>query len=136
MNKDLFFKEIEKKFRSFGVDDSYLLDSANYILPIDSEPGIPAYKIVISMLDEDYLTVYACFKHDAILKKEVSELCQVLNHFNQESFLTFTAEKEVVKITYPMPEIDESDVLRVVKISTLMPTLIAEFYPDLKKYLK
>ena len=139
MEKMKFYKEIVKIFSSFGVDDLRIVeksDKAFLMLKIDAEDGMKEYNIIMEFIDEEYLALYAVFKHQAMTRDERLNLLKLVNKCNKETFLKFQIDNKYLIINYFIPEIEEKDEKRIVKIVSLFPSLIAEFYPDFKKYLE
>lgn len=134
MNCKDFIKNLKKEFNKFGVNDVFVKDDS-LILNIDKEENMPAYKIAVTFLDEGYLSIYAYFKHNAVLKKEYIELLNVINTFNEQSFLKFIANKEHIKIEYNIPELDDKDIDKIIRIITIIPNILFDYRNDLIKYL-
>lgn len=133
MNKSEFLNNIKLKFQEFEINDLELKDNSLVIPVIDDD--MPKYKIAVTFIDDEYLSIYACFKHNAVLKSEMVKLLQTINEFNNQSFLTFFVDKTFIKITYNMPELNNKDIEKVVRIISLIPNIIYEFYQDFKKFL-
>lgn len=133
MNKSEFLNNIKLKFQEFDINDLELKDNSLVIPVIDDD--MPKYKIAVTFIDDEYLSIYACFKHNAVLKSEMVKLLQTINEFNNQSFLTFFVDKTFIKITYNMPELNNKDIEKVVRIISLIPNIIYEFYQDFKKFL-
>ena len=138
MNKLNFLKTIKQIFSNFGINDLKIIqnDSSLFlVLPIDKEEEVPSYNLVVTFLDDDYLNINTYFNLRKLLKKEKEELINKCNNFNQESFLKFIIDDNKLIISYNMPEIDINDDQKVVKIMTIIPSLISDFYDDFKMYL-
>ena len=133
MNKSEFLNNIKLKFQEFEINDLELKDNCLVIPVIDDD--MPKYKIAVTFIDDEYLSIYACFKHNAVLKSEMVKLLQTINEFNNQSFLTFFVDKTFIKITYNMPELNNKDIEKVVRIISLIPNIIYEYYHDFKKFL-
>lgn len=138
MNINEFLNKIVSKFKEFDVDDIETTVSKpnnSLLIPI-IDNDMPKYKIAVSFIDEGYLSIYTCFKHNAVLKNELFKLLKLINEFNTQSFLNFSIDKNYIKISYNMPEITDEDILQVVKVISLIPNVIYEFYQDMKEFLK
>ena len=129
-----FINSIKSTFNSLGVDDIIIKDGT-LIIPIEKEDKMPSYKIAVTMLEEGYLSIYSSFKHTAVLKKELVELLKVVNMFNEQSFLKFIVKKEFIKVEYNMPELNDYDIDKVIRIISIIPNILFDFYKDLEKYL-
>lgn len=134
MNCKEFISSIKDGFVKLGVGD-VVVKNDTLLIPIDEEECMPSYKIAVSMIDEGYLSIYTSFKHSAVLKKELVELLKVVNTFNEQYFLKFIVKKEFIKVEYNMAELDDIDVDKVIRIISIIPNLLFEFYQDLVKYL-
>lgn len=134
MNCIDFLISLKNEFNTLGVNDILIKDNT-LIIPIDEEEGMPSYKIAVTMIEEDYLSIYTSFKHNAVLKKELVELLKVVNTFNEQSFLKFIVKKEFVKVEYNIAELEKEDVKKVIRVISIIPNILFEFYSDLVKYL-
>jgi hypothetical protein len=134
MNCIDFLISLKNEFNTLGVNDILIKDNT-LIIPIDEEEGMPSYKIAITMIEEGYLSIYTSFKHNAVLKKELVELLKVVNTFNEQSFLKFIVKKEFVKVEYNIAELEKDDVKKVIRVISIIPNILFEFYKDLVKYL-
>lgn len=137
MNINEFLNNIKLKFKQFDINDIEIIKSNPFntlIIPIVDE-DLPSYKLAVTFIEEGYLSIYACFKHQAVLKSEMIKLLQTVNEFNNQSFVNFYVNKSFIKISYNLPEIDDKDIDKVMRIITLIPNVIFEFYQDFKKYL-
>lgn len=134
MNCSDFLISLKNEFNVLGVTDTVIKDKT-LIIPIDEEEGMPAYKIAATMIEEGYLSIYTSFRHNAVLKKELVELLKVINTFNEQSFLKFILKKEFIKVEYNIAELDKEDVLKVIRIISIIPNILFEFYKDLVKYI-
>jgi hypothetical protein len=134
MNCIDFLISLKNEFNTLGVNDILIKDNT-LIIPIDEEEGMPSYKIAITMIEEGYLSIYTSFKHNAVLKKELVELLKVVNTFNEQSFLKFIVKKEFVKVEYNIAELEKDDVKKVIRVISIIPNILFEFYRDLVKYL-
>lgn len=139
MDRLNFLNNIIQIFNDFGINDLELFETESdlvLILPIDQEEDMPSYKIIVSFIDDDYLSLYAAFKHNAVLKDEIAKLAKICNNCNEETFLKFSFDAKWLKISYNIPEVEEACEERIVKILTIIPSLISDFYPDFKKYIE
>ncbi len=134
MNCIDFLISLKNEFNTLGVNDILIKDNT-LIIPIDEEEGMPSYKIAVTMIEEGYLSIYTSFKHNAVLKKELVELLKVVNTFNEQSFLKFIVKKEFVKVEYNIAELEKDDVKKVIRVISIIPNILFEFYSDLVKYL-
>lgn len=134
MNCIDFLISLKNEFNTLGVNDILIKDNT-LIIPIDEEEGMPSYKIAVTMIEEGYLSIYTSFKHNAVLKKELVELLKVVNTFNEQSFLKFIVKKEFVKVEYNIAELEKDDVNKVIRVISIIPNILFEFYKDLVKYL-
>ena len=134
MNCIGFLISLKNEFNTLGVNDILIKDNT-LIIPIDEEEGMPSYKIAVTMIEEGYLSIYTSFKHNAVLKKELVELLKVVNTFNEQSFLKFIVKKEFVKVEYNIAELEKDDVKKVIRVISIIPNILFEFYKDLVKYL-
>ena len=134
MNCIDFLISLKNEFNTLGVNDILIKDNT-LIIPIDEEEGMPSYKIAVTMIEEGYLSIYTSFKHNAVLKKELVELLKVVNTFNEQSFLKFIEKKEFVKVEYNIAELEKDDVKKVIRVISIIPNILFEFYKDLVKYL-
>jgi hypothetical protein len=134
MNCIDFLISLKNEFNTLGVNDILIKDNT-LIIPIDEEEGMPSYKIAVTMIEEGYLSIYTSFKHNAVLKKELVELLKVVNTFNEQSFLKFIVKKEFVKVEYNIAELEKDDVKKVIRVISIIPNILFEFYKDLVKYL-
>ena len=134
MNCKEFITNLKNAFNSLGIND-VLIKNDSLIIPLEEEEMMPSYKIAVTFIEEGYLSIYTSFKHNAILKKEFGELLKVVNTFNEQSFLKFVVKKEFIKVEYNIPELQNSDVDKVIRIITIIPNILFEFYRDLVKYL-
>lgn len=134
MNCIDFLISLKNEFNTLGVNDILIKDNT-LIIPIDEEEGMPSYKIAVTMIEEGYLSIYTSFKHNAVLKKELVELLKVVNVFNEQSFLKFIVKKEFVKVEYGIAELEKDDVKKVIRVISIIPNILFEFYKDLVKYL-
>lgn len=134
MNCIDFLISLKNEFNTLGVNDILIKDNT-LIIPIDEEEGMPSYKIAVTMIEEGYLSIYTSFKHNAVLKKELVELLKVVNTFNEQSFLKFIVKKEFVKVEYNIAEVEKDDVKKVIRVISIIPNILFEFYKDLVKYL-
>jgi hypothetical protein len=134
MNCIDFLISLKNEFNTLGVNDILIKDNT-LIIPIDEEEGMPSYKIAVTMIEEGYLSIYTSFKHNAVLKKELVELLKVVNTFNEQSFLKFIVKKEFVKVEYNIAELEKDDVKKVIRVISIIPNILFEFYRDLVKYL-
>lgn len=133
-----FINDLQIKFKEFSITDTIIKkgDKDNTLLIPITDEEIPSYKLAISFVEEGYISIYTAFAHNAMLKKELTKLLKVLNEFNQQSFVKFTLDKKYIKVSYMMPEVDQNDVDKVLRIITLIPNIIYDFYFDLKQYLQ
>ena len=129
-----FINSIKSAFNSLGVNDVVVKDGS-LIIPIEKEEKMPSYKIAVTMIEEGYLSIYTSFKHCAVLKKELVELLKVVNTFNEQSFLKFIVKREFIKVEYNMPELNSTDIDKVISIISIIPNILFDFYKDLEKYL-
>ena len=134
MNCIDFLISLKNEFNTLGVNDILIKDNT-LIIPIDEEEGMPSYKIAVTMIEEGYLSIYTSFKHNAVLKKELVELLKVVNTFNEQSFLKFIVKKEFVKVEYNIAELEKDDVKKVIRVISIIPNILFDFYNDLVKYL-
>lgn len=134
MNCIDFLISLKNEFNTLGVNDILIKDNT-LIIPIDEEEGMPSYKIAVTMIEEGYLSIYTSFKHNAVLKKELVELLKVVNTFNEQSFLKFIVKKEFVKVEYNIAELEKDDVKKVIRVISIIPNILFEFYKDLVTYL-
>ena len=134
MNCIDFLISLKNEFNTLGVNDILIKDNT-LIIPIDEEEGMPSYKIAVTMIEEGFLSIYTSFKHNAVLKKELVELLKVVNTFNEQSFLKFIVKKEFVKVEYNIAELEKDDVKKVIRVISIIPNILFEFYKDLVKYL-
>ena len=134
MNCSDFLISLKNEFNTLGVNDILIKDNT-LIIPIDEEEEMPSYKIAVTMIEEGYLSIYTSFKHNAVLKKELVELLKVVNTFNEQSFLKFIVKKEFVKVEYNIAELEKEDVKKVIRVISIIPNILFEFYSDLVKYL-
>lgn len=134
MNCIDFLISLKNEFNTLGVNDILIKDNT-LIIPIDEEEGMPGYKIAVTMIEEGYLSIYTSFKHNAVLKKELVELLKVVNTFNEQSFLKFIVKKEFIKVEYNIAELEKDDVKKVIRVISIIPNILFEFYKDLVKYL-
>lgn len=134
MNCIDFLISLKNEFNTLGVNDILIKDNT-LIIPIDEEEGMPSYKIAVTMIEEGYLSIYTSFKHNAVLKKELVELLKVVNTFNEQSFLKFIVKKEFIKVEYNIAELEKDDVKKVIRVISIIPNILFEFYKDLVKYL-
>ena len=134
MNCIDFLISLKNEFNTLGVNDILIKDNT-LIIPIDEEEGMPSYKIAVTMIEEGYLSIYTSFKHNAVLKKELVELLKVVNTFNEQSFLKFIVKKEFVNVEYNIAELEKDDVNKVIRVISIIPNILFEFYKDLVKYL-
>ena len=134
MNCIDFLISLKNEFNTLGVNDILIKDNT-LIIPIDEEEGMPSYKIAVTMIEEGYLSIYTSFKHNAVLKKELVELLKVVNTFNEQSFLKFIVKKEFVKVEYNIAELEKDDVKKVIRVISIIPNILFEFYKDLVKHL-
>lgn len=139
MNSNDFIEQMQKRFLDFGVLDTTCINTSGnntLIIPIEKEGMIPSYKIAIYFLDDEFLTMNACFRHNAILKKEMYDLLKTIDNFNSQSFIKFNLEKEYLKISYTLPVNLELDLDKAISVTSIIPNLISEYFVDLKKFLK
>lgn len=129
-----FINSIKNAFNSLGVNDILIKDDT-LIIPIEKEEQMPSYKIAVTMIEEGYLSIYTSFKHNVVLKKELVELLKDVNTFNEQSFLKFIVKREFIKVEYNMPELSDLDIDKVIRIISIIPNILFDFYNDLKKYL-
>lgn len=129
-----FINSIKSAFNSLGVNDIIIKDGT-LIIPIEKEEKMPSYKIAVTMIEEGYLSIYTSFKHHAVLKKELVELLKVVNTFNEQSFLKFIVKREFIKVEYNIPELSDLDIDKVIRIISIIPNILFDFYNDLVKYL-
>ena len=97
MNSNDFIEQMQKRFLDFKVLDTTCINTSGnntLIIPIEKEGIIPSYKIAVYFLDDEFLTMNACFRHNAILKKEMYELLNNIYIFNCHCFINFNLEKE------------------------------------------
>lgn len=134
MNCMEFINNLKSAFNSLGINDVYLKND-NLIIPIEKEEGMPGYKIAVSFIEDGYLSIYTSFKHNAVLKKELVELLKVINTFNEQTFLKFIVKKEFIKVEYNIPELQINDIDKVIRIISIVPNILYDFYKDLVKYL-
>lgn len=134
MNCKEFIKDLKEAFNEFGVNDITIKEDS-LIITIDKEDIMPTYKLAISFLDDGYLSIYTYFKHNAVLKKEYLQLLNVINTFNEQSFLKFLLSKQHIKVEYNIPELDNSDVNKVIRIITIIPNILYEYRNDIIQYL-
>ena len=134
MNCKEFIKDLKDAFNEFGVNDITIKEDS-LIITIDKEDIMPTYKLAISFLDDGYLSIYTYFKHNAVLKKEYLQLLNVINTFNEQSFLKFLLSKQHIKVEYNIPELDNLDVNKVIRIITIIPNILYEYRNDIIKYL-
>ena len=130
-----FMKSLKDAFIALGVND-VSIKKDSLIIPIEKEDNMPSYKIAVSLIEEGYVSIYTSFKHKAVLKKEMQELLKIINLFNQQSFLKFVVNKEFIKVEYNMPELSYEDADKVIRIITIIPNILFDFYGDLVKYLE
>ena len=130
-----FITSIKDAFSTLGVND-IVIKKDTLIIPIEQEDNMPAYKIAVSVIEEGYVSIYTSFKHKAVLKKEVQDLLKVINIFNQQSFLKFIVNKEFIKVEYNIPELSFEDIDRVIRVISIIPNILYDFYGDLSKYLE
>ena len=134
--KDLdFISSIKDAFITLGVND-VIVKKNTLIIPIEKEDNMPSYKIAVSVIEDGYVSIYTSFKHKAILKKEVQDLLKTINIFNQQSFLKFIVNKEFIKVEYNLPELSYEDIDKVIRIISIIPNILYDFYGDLVKYLE
>ena len=62
-------------------------------------------------------------------------MLKVVNTFNEQSFLKFIVKKEFVKVEYNIAELEKDDVKKVIRVISIIPNILFEFYKDLVKYL-
>ena len=129
-----YINSIKSAFNSLGINDVVVKDGS-LIIPIEKEDDMPSYKIAVTMIEEGYLSIYTSFKHSAVLKKELIELLKVVNTFNEQSFLKFVVKNKFIKVEYNIPELNNVDIDRVIRIITIIPNILFDFYNDLKQYL-
>lgn len=134
MNCKEFIKDLKDAFNEFGVNDITIKEES-LIITIDKEDIMPTYKLAVSFLDDGYLSIYTYFKHNAVLKKEYLQLLNVINTFNEQSFLKFLLNKQHIKVEYNIPELDNLDVNKVIRIITIIPNILYEYRNDIIKYL-
>lgn len=134
LNCNEFIDNLKNAFFSLGINDVYVKNES-LIIPIDEEEGMPKYKIAATFIEEGYLSIYTSFKHNAVLKKELTELLKVTNIFNEQSFLKFIVKKEFIKVEYNLAELQSNDVDKIIRIITIIPNILFDFYKDLVKYL-
>lgn len=130
-----FINNLKDAFITLGVND-VIIKKDSLIIPIEKEDNMPSYKIAVSIIEEGYVSIYTSFKHKAVLKKEIQELLKIVNLFNQQSFLKFIVNKEFIKVEYNMPELSYEDADKVIRIITIIPNILFDFYGDLVKYLE
>ena len=70
------------------------------------------------------------------IQKEVQDLLKTINIFNQQSFLKFIVNKEFIKVEYNLPELSYEDIDKVIRIISIIPNILYDFYGDLVKYLE
>lgn len=139
MNSNDFIEQMQKRFLDFKVLDTTCINTSGnntLIIPIEKEGIIPSYKIAVYFLDDEFLTMNACSRHNAILKKEMYELLKTIDNFNSQSFIKFNLEKEYLKISYTLPVNLELDLDKAISVTSIIPNLISEYFVDLKKFLK
>lgn len=139
MNSNDFIEQMQKRFLDFGVLDTTCINTSGnntLIIPIEKEGMIPSYKIAVYFLDDEFLTMNTCFRHNAILKKEMYDLLKTIDNFNSQSFIKFNLEKEYLKISYTLPVNLELDLDKAISVTSIIPNLISEYFVDLKKFLK
>lgn len=129
-----YINSIKSAFNSLGIND-VLIKDGTLVIPIEEEEGMPSYKIAVTMIEEGYLSIYTSFKHSAVLKKELIELLKAVNKFNEQSLLKFIVKKEFIKVEYNMPELSDADIDKVIRIITIIPNILFDFYKDLASYL-
>ncbi len=133
-----FINNLQMKFKEFSVDDTIIKKDdtgSSLIIPITDEE-VPSYKLAVSFIEDGYLSIYTAFCHNAVLKKELGSILTTLNEFNQQSFVKFTLDKKYIKVSYNIPEVDQDDVEKIVRIISIIPNIIYDFYQDLKQYLQ
>lgn len=133
-----FISDLQIKFKEFSITDTIIKkgDKGDSLLIPITDEEMPSYKLAVSFVEEGYVSIYTAFTHNAILKKELSKLLNTLNEFNQQSFVKFTLDKKYIKVSYMIPEVDQTDVDKVLRIITLIPNVIYDFYLDFKQYLR
>ena len=131
MDKNKIIISINEKLKEFGVDDCQVnLDASALVLNIEKEDKIPEYKIAVTPTSEEAIYIYCAFAHGLTEAKDIRRLFAVCNEFNGESFLKFSLTKKFIKISYTIPEFID-DIEYVVRVITVIPNLIAEFYEDM-----
>lgn len=135
MKKIEFLQNIKTLLKSF--DEESIIDEASntLVFNVEEEDLMPSYKIAISVNDNNVASIYAAFKHKCVLKDELAKLYKKINEFNKDTFLKFIVIDNYIKIVYDIPELYEGSEENVLKIACLFPSMIAEFYVDLKKFL-
>ena len=139
MNKELFYDEIINTFKQFEVEDIVKINKGDHrflVLKIDEEDDLKEYKIIIDFMDDDYLSIYTSFKHNVVTNNDKINLLKIINKFNKESFLKFQVDNKYLFINYNLPELNQDDYEKVVRIVCIIPNLIKEFHADFKKYME
>lgn len=131
MNHVLFVNELNNTFKSFDVNDC-IIKNDSLILPIDKEKDFPNYKILFSFKQKDDAEASSFF----YLKEVNNDIFKMINDFNGESFLKFSIEEDVLKISYPFIGLKQDDFNYVCEVLTLIPTVIHEFSDDLLRIIK
>ena len=60
---------------------------------------------------------------------------KVINTFNEQTFMKFIVKKEFIKVEYNIPELQINDIDKVIRIISIVPNILYDFYKDLVKYL-
>ncbi len=139
MNKELFYDEIINTFKQFEIEDIVKINKGDHhflVLTIDEEDDLKEYKIIIDFMDDDYLSIYTSFKHNVVTNNDKINLLKIINKFNKESFLKFQVDNKYLFINYNLPELNQDDYEKVVRIVCIIPNLIKEFHADFKKYME
>lgn len=130
-----FLQNIKSLLKVFNEESVIDEQTKTLIFNVESEDNVPSYKVAISINDNSVVSIYAAFKHNCVLKDEIAKLNKKINEFNKDTFLKFVVIDNFVKIVYEIPEIESGDEEWVLRVASLFPSMIAEFYADLKKFL-
>ncbi len=131
MDKVKFINDIVNTFKRFDVNDCIIKDNL-LIVPIDKDKKFPAYKILFNFINDSQAECSSYF----YLKDNIDNLLDKINDFNNESIIKFSILDNVLKVSISIIDLDNVDSKYIVKIISLMPSIIGEFEDDLLQIIK
>lgn len=131
MEKIEIINKVNELLKKYEINDAEIKeDIPALLLKVEKEDNIPSYKIAIQPLDDGSINIYTAFSHGLTETKQSRRLLGLCNDFNNQSFLKFVVTKKFIKVSHMIPEF-MNDIEYIVRVVTVIPNLISEFYDDL-----